>query len=173
MIEIRPFSAADAAAALAVNEASLPAVNSLSETELLDLARMSVHTLVALHDGNTVGLLVCLDQTADYDSRNFAWLKRNLGRFSYVDRIALAPQARGAGIGERLYRDLIDRLAADPHRLEAPLTCEVNTRPPNPGSLRFHQRLGFAEIGAQDLGDKAVVYLSRSIATAVSGSASR
>jgi predicted GNAT superfamily acetyltransferase len=26
------------------------------------------------------------------------------------------------------------------------LCCEVNVEPPNPGSLRFHQRIGFAEV---------------------------
>ena len=173
MIDIRPFLPADVGAARRVNEASLPAVNSLSEAELLALAAMSVHTLVAVRDEDLVGLLVCLDQGADYDSRNFAWLKNNLGRFAYVDRIALAPEARGSGIGQLFYRDLIARLAAEPARAAAPLACEVNTRPPNPGSLRFHQRLGFAEIGTQDLGDKAVVYLSRSLAATATGSASR
>ncbi|WP_417769525.1 GNAT family N-acetyltransferase [Stappia sp.] len=173
MIDIRPFLPADAGAARRVNEASLPAVNSLSEAELLALAEMSVHTLVAVRGEDLVGLLVCLDQGADYDSRNFTWLKDNLGRFAYVDRIALAPEARGAGIGQLFYQDLIARLAAEPARATAPLACEVNTRPPNPGSLRFHQRLGFAEIGAQDLGDKAVVYLSRPLAANATGSASR
>jgi predicted GNAT superfamily acetyltransferase len=27
------------------------------------------------------------------------------------------------------------------------LCCEVNVEPPNPGSLRFHERIGFAEVG--------------------------
>jgi predicted GNAT superfamily acetyltransferase len=80
-----------------------------------------------------------------------------------VDRIALAPAARGSGTGERLYRELLALLAADPDRVGLPLACEVNTRPANPGSLRFHQRLGFAEIGANDHGDKAVVYLARAV----------
>ncbi|MHB1091087.1 MAG: hypothetical protein ACYC06_04325 [Ilumatobacteraceae bacterium] len=30
------------------------------------------------------------------------------------------------------------------------LTCEVNLQPPNPDSLRFHQRLGFGEVGQQE-----------------------
>lgn len=166
MIDIRSFTPADTDAALAANEASLPAVNSLTPDALRALAAQSRHTLVATGPDGLVGLMVCLDETADYDSRNFAWLKQNLGRFSYVDRIALAPAARGSGTGERLYRALLQRLAADPERAGLPLACEVNTRPANPGSLRFHQRLGFAEIGASDHGDKAVVYLARAVTLA-------
>jgi hypothetical protein len=30
------------------------------------------------------------------------------------------------------------------------LTCEVNLNPPNLGSIRFHNRIGFREVGQQD-----------------------
>jgi predicted GNAT superfamily acetyltransferase len=30
------------------------------------------------------------------------------------------------------------------------LTCEVNLNPPNHGSIRFHQRIGFSEVGQQE-----------------------
>jgi predicted GNAT superfamily acetyltransferase len=30
------------------------------------------------------------------------------------------------------------------------LALEVNVDPPNAGSLRFHERLGFVEVGQQD-----------------------
>ena len=30
------------------------------------------------------------------------------------------------------------------------LTCEVNLKPPNPGSIVFHQQLGFAEVDQQE-----------------------
>jgi hypothetical protein len=41
--------------------------------------------------------------------------------------------------------------------------CEVNTAPPNPGSQRFHTRLGFVGIGEQifEAGSKSVRYYSR------------
>ena len=74
---IRPYVPEDARAVLAVNEASLPAVNSIDTSELDDLARQSVATLVAVEKDTLLGVLICLDQTARYDSRNFAWLKEN------------------------------------------------------------------------------------------------
>ena len=74
---IRPYVPEDARAVLAVNEASLPAVNSIDTSELDDLARQSVATLVAVEKDTLLGVLICLAQTARYDSRNFAWLKEN------------------------------------------------------------------------------------------------
>ena len=43
------------------------------------------------------------------------------------------------------------------------VTCEVNERPPNPASMRFHDRFGFAPVGraATEDGKKDVVYLAR------------
>jgi len=32
------------------------------------------------------------------------------------------------------------------------VTCEVNLHPPNPGSLRFHEGLGFRALGEQETG---------------------
>ena len=45
------------------------------------------------------------------------------------------------------------------------LCCEVNLEPPNPGSLRFHQRIGFTEVGQSipEYANYRVSYLSKSI----------
>jgi predicted GNAT superfamily acetyltransferase len=164
--QVRPIEPADFPAVVAINEASLPAVSSLTETALAELVATGVVTLVACSQDGPVGMLVCLDHEAEYDSPNFKWLKKSLTRFTYVDRIAVAPDARGKAIGRELYRALLARLAADPARAHLPLACEVNTRPPNPGSMRFHGSLGFVEIGRLDHGDKAVAYLMRDPKTA-------
>lgn len=163
-MKVRPYDPADLFRLHDINEACLPAVNSLPPEDLGALIAGSVATLVAESGGAPAGFVLCLDERADYDSRNFLWLKRNFPRFFYVDRIGLAPEARGKGLGEALYGALIERLSASAE--PAPLTCEVNERPPNPGSLRFHKRLGFDEVGRQDFGDKAVVYLARRITDA-------
>jgi predicted GNAT superfamily acetyltransferase len=46
---------------------------------------------------------------------------------------------------------------------DRPLCCEVNLVPPNPGSLAFHERLGFAACGEADdpRNGKRVRYLLR------------
>ena len=72
-----------------------------------------------------------------------------------MDRIALSPAVRGQGLGPKLY-DEASQLYAD----RDVIVCEVNTKPDNPGSHRFHQRLGFVRVGEQDFTpyNKAVAY---------------
>ena len=58
----------------------------------------------------------------------------------------LAAHLRGRGLGPQLYQAVFDearRVRADE------VLCEVNLEPPNPGSLAFHTRIGFAEVGRQ------------------------
>ncbi len=57
--------------------------------------------------------------------------------------VYLAAEQRGQGLGELLYRRLLDDLLAEPsvHRAIAALAM------PNPGSRSLHERLGFREIG--------------------------
>jgi phosphinothricin acetyltransferase len=56
--------------------------------------------------------------------------------------IYLHPDARGSGLGPRLYGALLKLLAAnDVHRCYAVVTM------PNPASIHLHERLGFREVG--------------------------
>ena len=101
--------------------------------------------------------------TMAYDSHNLRWFERyQEGRETsliYVDRIALTPEARGLGLGEKLYQ-----AAYAAFKTTDEIGCEVNTMPPNPGSHRFHQRLGFREVGTRAHGDSyAVTYYTRKI----------
>jgi predicted GNAT superfamily acetyltransferase len=58
----------------------------------------------------------------------------------------VAPHAHGRGLGRLLYDAVVDRARA---LGLGEVTCEVNLEPPNPGSLAFHRRLGFAQVGEQ------------------------
>ena len=73
--QVRPIEPADFPAVVAINEASLPAVSSLTVAALSDLVATGVVTLVACSPDGPIGVLVCLDHEAEYDSRNFEWLK--------------------------------------------------------------------------------------------------
>ena len=86
-------------------------------------------------------------------------------RFTYIDRVITAPHARGQGHARRLYEDLFTMAAAAGYDL---VVCEVNERPPNPGSAAFHGRLGFEPVGRADIhgGSKTVRYLARPLAAA-------
>lgn len=154
---IRPYRESDLATLLPMNNAAVPAVSELTESKFAALIASALVCLVAEVDGRPAGFLLCLAEGQDYDSPNYAWVSRNRKRFAYTDRICVDENARGKGIGEALYRALFD-FERDGDRT---FLCEVNERPPNPGSMKFHARLGFREIGRRDHGDKAVVYLER------------
>jgi GNAT superfamily N-acetyltransferase len=71
--------------------------------------------------------------------------------------LCLLPGTRYGGIGSLLYQNVV----AYAHRLGCPVTAEVSLRPPNPGSVRFHARHGFDEIGVFETDDKAVTMYIR------------
>lgn len=156
-VTIRPFRESDLATLLPMNNAAVPAVSELTDRKFDALIASALVCFVADLDGRPAGFLLCLAEGQDYDSPNYAWVSRNRERFAYTDRICVGENARGKGIGEALYSALFE-FQQDNDRT---FICEVNERPPNPGSLKFHDRLGFREIGRQDFGDKAVVYLER------------
>lgn len=156
-LTIRLVQDSDIPTLLSLNNAAIPAVNELTEAELKDLIDSAAHCFVAEVNDGPAGFLLCLSEGQSYDSRNYFWLSQNRRRFAYTDRICVAESARGNRIGEALYQALFEAQ----RETGRSFVCEVNERPPNPGSLKFHKRLGFQEIGRQDHGDKAVVYLER------------
>jgi predicted GNAT superfamily acetyltransferase len=133
----------DAAMLTDVNNAAVPNVNHADEAELADLIAMSDLT-VALWDTSLLGFVLTLPPGVGYGSDNYRWFSEHYDEFVYVDRIVVAETARNRGIGVRLY-DLVIAHAGE--RGVPRVTCEVNLDPPNPGSLRFHKRLGFVEVG--------------------------
>jgi len=132
----------DIAAAQALNNAAVPAVNALSAEAMTALCEIGALRIVRGDDGID-GLCLTIRDGMPYDSMNYQWFSGQFDRFLYVDRIVVAPGAKGKGVGRALYEDTI-ALAAS-HGL--PRVCaEVNTDPPNPQSMAFHARLGFQPI---------------------------
>ncbi|WP_269580665.1 GNAT family N-acetyltransferase [Roseibium sp. Sym1] len=154
---VRPFLPGDLSALLTMNNAAVPAVSDLTAEAFLDLINGALVCLVAEADGEPAGFLLCLGHGVDYDSPNYVWLSERFTDFAYTDRICVDETMRGRKLGDALYGALFQRYAGT----GKVFLCEVNERPPNPGSLRFHKRLGFEEVGKADHGDKAVVYLKR------------
>ena len=148
-------------AILALNDAEVPHVNRIDEDDLARLHGESFSFRVAVDDTGLVGFLLSMDQSATYESPNFRWFQREYERFVYIDRVIVAPRTRGQGVGRQLYADLMTLVRGQTPRL----SCEVNLRPPNPGSLAFHHALGFSEVGQQDTegGAKRVSMLVHSL----------
>lgn len=149
----------------AINQASTPGVGDVSIEEFATLAAMASVTLVAEVAGEPAGFILCLCEGTPYQSLNYRWVAERYPRFAYCDRIAIAPQARATGLGARLYEAAFEAFSG---RRDV-LLCEVNLAPPNPGSLRFHERLGFRPVGERwsEQREKGVVYLERPLGAAV------
>jgi uncharacterized protein len=144
---------------LALNNAHAAELSWLDEAAL---SHMIGQSFAAWRMGEADALLIAFDQDADYASPNFQWFRERLPRFVYVDRVVVAPHARGRGLARRLYDELF---AAAREAGHAVVACEVNRVPPNPGSDAFHAALGFAEMGEAAIhgGAKTVRYLVREL----------
>lgn len=145
---------------LALNNGALPAVSALDGEGLVALVEECSHAIVAVAgDGSVGGFCITFRRGASYESVNYRWFSERYDAFEYLDRIVVAPSERGSGIGAAIYSELERRIAgAVPW-----LLCEVNVKPLNAGSLRFHRRIGFAEVGQQDTdaGAKRVSLLAK------------
>jgi predicted GNAT superfamily acetyltransferase len=150
---IRDITPADLAVIFAINEAGAPGVHPEPPEELAAITRESSIALVAEISGVVAGFCQVLAPGADYRSVNYAWFSARYDDFIYLDRVAVSPEFRGRGIGGRLYEEVEARSRA------SWFTLEVNLRPRNEGSLRFHARKGFVEVGQQETDYGALVSL--------------
>ncbi len=145
---LRDATSADFAAILDLNAAFVSVLSPLDAARLTRLhAQAALHRVIEL-DGRLEAFLLVFREGADYDSPNYRWFARRHARFLYVDRIVVSGSAQARGAGRRLYGDAY-ALAV---RQDIPLiTCEFDIEPPNTASARFHSRLGFREVGRQQL----------------------
>jgi predicted GNAT superfamily acetyltransferase len=144
-LTIRDLLPSDIEAATAINNANTPAVGEAGAEHLTHLLGQSVIALAAIAPGEELaGFCIVLGPGADYGSVNYRWFTERYDDFVYLDRVAVAETARNAGVGTALYAE-VERRASAPWFL-----LEVNLRPRNDGSLRFHHRLGFTEVGQQE-----------------------
>ena len=141
---VRLLTPTDLDRVFAINESGVPGVGTIEATELADLVAESAMALVATADDRVAGFCLVLTPGADYDSVNYRWFSEHYDDFVYLDRVAISPEFQGRGLGRALYEEVERRADA------AWFTLEVNLRPRNDGSLAFHDRLGFVEVGQQE-----------------------
>jgi len=145
---VRLITPTDLDRVLTINQGGVPGVGALDADKLAHLVDESCMTLVATVDGPVdeivAGFCLVLGRGADYGSVNYRWFSERYADFVYLDRVAIAPEFQGRGLGRALYDEVERRADA------AWFTLEVNLRPRNDGSLLFHERLGFVEVGQQE-----------------------
>ncbi len=145
---------------------SIAALNAESEQYLSPMveARLErLHGWAAYHrvielDGSVAAFLLAFREGAGYDSPNYRWFSERYPSFVYIDRVVVAPAHRGNGLATSFYLDVF---AFARKNDVATVTCEFDIDPPNEVSRRFHERLGFQEVGVSSYNNKRVSMQAR------------
>lgn len=140
---IRPYRDDDAEQVRAVNAANVPEVGVLDDERLTLFCAEAAFFDVVEVGGAVLGVFVALAEGTTYRSPNYRWFAERHERFAYVDRIALQPELRGTGAAHALYAGFEDWARSQGREVAC---AEVNVVPPNPRSMRFHQRRGFVVV---------------------------
>jgi len=138
-----------------INQDNVPEVGSLdSIDQQKKLLSVSSYHSILLEDDELIGFAICFRESRSYWSENYKYFENKLDRFLYVDRIAIRSEYRRQGHAKRMYEDIF--IFANQDGLT--VTAEVNTKPANQGSIRFHEYMGFKEVGVRSFDDHDVAY---------------
>jgi predicted GNAT superfamily acetyltransferase len=150
LASIRDALPGDRHAILALNLESEALMSPMDAPRLAELAAMAAYLRVLRDERGVAAFLLAFREGAAYDSPNYRWFDARYPRFLYVDRIAVAGDRQGRGLGPAMYADLFEfaRSAGVPC-----VVCEYYSEPLNEPSRRFHERAGFREVGSQRLPD--------------------
>lgn len=140
---IRDIRHQDLAKILSLNNAASPGILPLEWQDMEWFFGHAEYFRVAVVDGHVAGFLIALREGHDYASENYRWIAAHEPRFVYIDRIVLAPQHRGLGLGRAFYCDVESFAEVRVPRL----TCEVFLEPRNDVAVLFHGTYGFNEVG--------------------------
>ena len=128
-----------------LNQGALPAVSSITINDMTQFLKMADYFRVIKVKNNIAGFLIALTPGKDYHSPNYKWFEKKYSQFMYIDRIVIDPSFQSRGLGRAFYDDL----KIFSQRYTPIITCEVNLKPKNEGSLLFHRKYGFEQMGTQ------------------------
>lgn len=131
---------------LNVNEVNVEVLSPMPMERMLWLKDMSDMFVVAEVDGELAAFLIAIREGQPYDSENYVWFSKKYPEFLYIDRIVIDEPFRAMGLGRKLYQAVKDRARETGVGV---VTCEVDTIPYNETSLKFHEAMGFREVGEQ------------------------
>ncbi len=143
---------ADEAAVLAMNRKVEQVTSPLDAERFTTLFAVSDLKQVAELDGEPVGFVLAIFSGQPFENQNYRWFTRwfteRVEHFIYIDRVIVSPACRGQGLGRKFYAAVFD--AARQSGITK-VCAEMDLDPPNHGSLQFHRKLGFTEIGTRDV----------------------
>ena len=129
-----------------LNQHALPDVSSITLNNMTQFLEMADYFRVIKVKNDIAGFLIALTPGKDYHSPNYKWFEKKYSQFMYIDRIVIDPSFQSKGLGRAFYDDL----KIFSQRYTPIITCEVNLKPKNEGSLLFHKKYGFEQIGTQE-----------------------
>ncbi len=129
-----------------INQEALPAVSSVTLKDMEHFLSIVDYFRTLQLDDIIVGFLIALTPGKDYHSPNYKWFEKKFDSFMYVDRIVIDFAYQSNGFGWAFYNNLRKFTEYRSPRI----TCEVNLRPPNEGSIIFHEKYGFRQVGTQE-----------------------
>lgn len=145
-IVIRDVEEKDYDFILNLNEVNVEVLSPMPMERMLWLKSMCDMFVVAEVDGEPAAFLMAIREGHPYDSENYVWFSKTYPEFLYIDRIVIDEPYRAFGLGRRLYDAVKDRARETGVKV---VTCEVDTIPYNETSLKFHEAMGFKEVGEQ------------------------
>ena len=159
---VRNIEIADLARVLEINNANTPGVSELTMSELETDIENCLHALaIDNKHGEVCAFCITFAPDAPDAGANHRWFAERYKSFVYLDRIAIDSNHQNRGLGALLYQAVEQQMIrSGDHAL---LCCEVNLEPPNPGSLRFHKRIGFTEAGRHSPQQGYVVSLLKKV----------
>ena len=156
-MQLRELRSKDIPLVWKINEQGLPGTGKVSQQEIVELLIIAELAIGAFEGEQLVGFVLCFLPRTDYASLNYAWFNQRYQEFLYVDRIAVSENHRNQTIGSLLYQQVISYAK----QYNYPIAAEVSLNPPNPGSMRFHHRFNFTEIGVFNQQSKSVTMMMR------------
>ena len=135
---------------LRLNEELVHFLSPLTKEKLEQLHNQSEIHQVVSEDEKIYAFCLALREGKDYDSVNYRWFSDHYPRFLYVDRVVVDIDYQALGLGKLLYEEVFKHA----RNTNVPIvTAEIDIKPPNPVSLKFHERYGFKEVGQQKVAD--------------------
>ena len=146
-IVIRDVQMQDMEYILELNKVNVEVLSPMDKAKFAYFLRSSEMFQIVEVDGAKAAFLIALREGLDdYTSENYIWFSKQYEKFLYVDRIVIDEKYRKLGLGKQLYEGVFARAAESG---VATVTAEIDIIPYNAPSLKFHENMGFYEVGQQ------------------------
>ena len=146
VVEIRRVTLDDISFVLELNEKNVEVLSPMDEAKYFYFIDKSEMVAVIEVDGKLAAFLIALREGIDYGSENYIWFSHQYEKFLYVDRIVVDEEFRGQRLGRQIYENVFRHAAETGVDI---VTAEVDIIPYNEPSLKFHEAMGFTEVGQQ------------------------